>query len=77
MRNKGISLIYVMIFSSVTLFIVSTIMIFSVEKNNTIDLLLNEQYNKKIFEKEIMREKIRIIDDIDRSDLAWKNILCF
>ncbi|ACZ00728.1 hypothetical protein [Streptobacillus moniliformis] len=70
MRNKGISLIYVMIFSSVTLFIVSTIMIFSVEKNNTIDLLLNEQYNKKIFEKEIMREKIRIIDDIDRSDLA-------
>ncbi|CAM3193189.1 hypothetical protein [Streptobacillus ratti] len=70
MKNKGISLIYVMLFSSVMLFIVSTIMIFSVEKNNTIDLLLNEKYSKNMLEKELMRNKIRIVDDIDRSDIA-------
>ncbi|WP_066900559.1 hypothetical protein [Streptobacillus notomytis] len=70
MKNKGISLIYVIFFSSITLFIVSTIMIFNIEKNNTIDLMLNEGYSKSMLEKELMREKLKIVDNVDRSDIA-------
>lgn len=40
MKNKGISLMYVTIFSTIILLMVSTILIYSFEKVKTIDVLM-------------------------------------
>ncbi|WP_156300548.1 hypothetical protein [Streptobacillus canis] len=71
MKNKGISLMYVTIFSTIILLMVSTILIYSFEKVKTIDVLMQEKYSVEMLEKEILRlEKVRIVDNVDRSDVA-------
>ncbi|CAM3175752.1 hypothetical protein STFE110948_05355 [Streptobacillus felis] len=70
MKNKGISLLYVLIFSSISLLVVSSIFIYRFERIKTMEFFMHEKYSAKMLENDLRRGRIKIIDYVDRSDVV-------